>query len=245
MTDGLRRNIASLSDNQGHLFLLAMDHSQSGILKGLEKPFELMAKLSSSIIDGFILNVGMAGYMAEQSFLRKKLVLRTSFGGTQLANEYASVHANHVSPETALALGADAVLMMAAVGGADYKSLQAAAADIDAFHRFSIPVIAEIIASDFSKTATFDIQYHGARIAAELGADIVKAFYVDGFEKVVACCPVPVILAGGPKDRDIFTVAMQALDAGAKGFAFGRNIFQSEKPEEIVERLGVILRQIK
>lgn len=241
MTYGIARNTDRLFDDSGHLFLLALDHAQSGVVQGLEKPAALMEKLSSSALDGFILNVGMAGRMATAPFLRKKLVVRTSFGGTQLASEYAVVHANHVSPETALMLGADAVLMMAVIGGADYRSLQAAAADIDAYHRFSIPVIAEIIAADFGKTATFDVQYHGARIAAELGADVVKAFFVEGFDKVTACCPVPVVLAGGPKDRDIIAVATQALDEGARGFAFGRNIFQAEKPEAIVEKLGGLL----
>lgn len=241
MTDGLKRNTEMLFDDAGHLFLLALDHAQSGVMKGLEKSGNLMEKLSDSALNGFILNVGMASLMAEKRFLRKKLVLRTSFGGSQLAEEYATVHANHVSPETALALGANAVLMMAVIGGADYLGLQTIAADIDAYHQLSIPVIVEIIAADFSKTTSFDIQYHGARIAAELGADVVKAFFVEGFEKVVDCCPVPIILAGGPKDRDIFTVAKQALDAGARGFAFGRNLFQAEEPKQIIEKLGALL----
>ncbi|MHB9153089.1 MAG: class I fructose-bisphosphate aldolase [Spirochaetales bacterium] len=241
MTGGIARNTDRLFDDKGHLFLLALDHAQSGVTPGLEKSTELMERLSGSSLNGFILNVGMASRMAAPSFLRKKLVLRTSFGGSQLANEYAAVHANHVSPETALALGADAVLMMAVIGGPDHRSLQAMAADIDSYHRLSIPVIAEIIASDFSKTSTFDIQYHGARIAAELGADVVKAFFVEGFDKVTASCPVPLILAGGPKDRDIFSVAAQALREGARGFAFGRNIFQAEAPGEIVAKLGALL----
>ena len=215
---------------------------RAGLTPGLEKSGELMGILSQSSLNGFILNVGMATRMSEPAFLRKKLVLRTSFGGSQLANEYAAVHANHVSPATALALGADAVLMMAVIGGPDHRSLQAMAADIDAYHKLSIPVIAEIIASDFSKTSTFDIQYHGARVAAELGADVVKAFYVEGFGKVTASCPVPLILAGGPKDRDIFSVAAQALQEGARGFAFGRNIFQADNPGNIVAKLGELLR---
>jgi len=243
MTDGLKRNTEMLFDDRGHLFLLALDHAQSGVMRGLENSGGLMEKLATTALNGFILNVGMANRMSEKLFLRKKLVLRTSFGGSQLADEYAAAHANHVSPETALALGADAVLMMAVIGGADYRGLQEAAADIDAYHQLSIPVVVEILAADFSKTASFDVQYHGARIAAELGADVVKAFYVEGFEKLIACCPVPVILAGGPKDRDIYTVARQALDAGARGFAFGRNLFQADDPASIIQKLGTLLGQ--
>jgi len=154
-----------------------------------------------------------------------------------LSTEYTNVHANHVSPETALRLGADAVLMMFVMGGADYMSIQDAAADIDAYHSYGIPVIAEILCNDFSKTNTFEVQMNGARVAAELGADVVKAFYTENFSKVIECCPVPVILAGGPKESDIIDIAKSALKEGARGFAFGRNIFQSSNPAEIIKNL--------
>lgn len=235
--NGLKRNTARLFENGDKLFVLALDHAQGGMVHGLEKPLTLMDRLVSTPLDGFIINTGLADKMIETPFLKKKFILRSSFGGSQLATEFTNLHANHVSPETARSLGADAVLMMFAVGGADYRSIQAAAADIDAYHAASIPVIAEIIASDFDKTTTFEIQYNGARMAAELGADVVKAFYVDGFERVVDCCPAPVILAGGPKDKDIFDVARSALGAGARGFAFGRNLFQDSEPEKLVAKL--------
>lgn len=241
MTNGLRRGVSRLFDDRGRLFLLALDHAQMGVMPGLERSGELMDSLADSGLSGYILNVGMAGRMAEPKFSRKKLVLRSSSGGSQLGTEYAAAHSNHVSPETVLALGADAVLMMAVLGGADYRSLQAVGEDIDAFHQLSIPVIVEILSADFSKTNSFDVQYHGARIAAEMGADVVKAFYVDGFDKVTSCCPVPVILAGGPKDRDILDVAQQALAEGARGFAFGRNIFQAKDPAATVAGLASLL----
>jgi len=241
MTDGLIRNTEKLFDEKGHILLLALDHAQSGVKQGLEDMPALMNTLAEAPLDGFILNIGLAAHLARSPFLRKKLLLRSSFGGSSLADAYAPAHLNHVSPETALAAGADAVLMMAVIGGEDYRSLQALAADIDAFHQYSIPVVVEILAADFSKTATFDVQYHGARIAAELGADAVKAFYVDNFEKVVGCCPVPLILAGGPKDRDIGVVARHAIECGARGFAFGRNIFQASDPLAVIRSLREML----
>ena len=242
MTDGLTRNTEKLFDENGHIFLLALDHAQSGVMSGLENTPALMNSLTEAPLDGFILNIGMAATMARQPFARKKLLLRTSFGGSNLAEAFAPAHLNHVSPETALTVGADAVLMMAVIGGEDYRSLQALAADIDAFHQYSVPVVVEILAADFSKTASFDIQYNGARIAAELGADAVKAFYVDNFEKVTGCCPAPVILAGGPKDRDIAVVAAHAIECGARGFAFGRNIFQASDPVAVIRSLRNILK---
>ncbi len=237
---GLRRNVARLFGERGRLFVLAMDHAQGGIVPGLERPLELMTRLAASAVDGFILNVGLAPRMGEPPFLRKKLVLRSSFGGTMLSDGACEAHANHASPATALRLGADAVLMMFPVGGADHRALQAAAADIDAYHALEIPVIAEIISPDFQKWASPEVQLNGARVAAELGADVVKAFYVEGFERVVGNCPVPVILAGGPKDRDALDLARAALAAGAKGLAFGRNLFQSPEPERVAAELDAL-----
>jgi len=239
--NGLKRNTAKLFDHGGKLFVLALDHAQSGLMEGLTDVKSIMRQRADTALDGFLVNVEPARSMAEGALLHKKLLLRSSFGGTRLSSSFASAHKNHVSPETALSLGADAVVMMITLGENDADGIQQAAADIDAFHRFSIPVIAEILAIDFTKTQTFDVQANGARVAAELGADVVKAFYTDRFDAVVANCPVPVILAGGPKERNIFEVAAAAVKDGAEGFAFGRNLFLAEDAEDRIRRLGEIL----
>lgn len=240
--NGLKRNVAKLFSNKGRLLALAMDHAQGGLMPGLEDPRALLRARAGSRLDGFLVNVGLADEMARPELVNKKLLLRAGFGGTMLAESFTNVHRNHVSPETALALGADAVVMMMTLGGDDFRSIQDAAAAIDGFHGLGIPVIAEILCRDFSKTATFDIQANGARVAAELGADVVKAFFTPDFRQVVARCPVPVVLAGGPKDRDILDVAREALDCGVKGFAFGRNLFQADRQDELIDCLDAILR---
>ena len=82
-----------------------------------------------------------------------------------------------------------------------------------------------------------------ARVGAELGADIVKVVYtssVDTFAEVVHGCPVPVVIAGGPKmesDEDIFKMVEDALEAGAAGISIGRNAFQHENPTKMIEAL--------
>ena len=222
--------------------VLAMDHAQGGLMEGLERPLDLVRRYADSPLDGFLMNVGLADVMQEPALLDKKLLLRAGFGGSMLASDFSNVHRNHVSPQTALRLGADAVVMMLTIGGADYQSLQDAANAIDAYHQLGIPVVAEILANDFSKTMTYDIQANGARIAAELGADVVKAFYTENFDKVVAFCPVPIILAGGPKDQDIASIAQKAVDAGVRGFAFGRNLFQNPQAGQLIQTLNGILR---
>ena len=240
--NGLERNVHKLFSNGGTLFAMAMDLPHCGLVQGLQDPVKVIEARKDSKLDAFLVNVGVAN-QAQDALLDKKIILRTSSGGTNLASSFTNVQKNHVSPETALAMGADAVVMMMVMGGADYASIQDAAAAIDAYHKLSIPVIVEILADDYAATQTFDIQANGARVAAELGADVVKAFYTENFEEVVKNCPVPIVLAGGPKGSDILTIAKDAVRCGVKGFCFGRNLFQSEDAAERIEALDAILRK--
>lgn len=238
--NGLKRNIARLFDNDGKLFVMAMDHAQCGLVEGLESPVALIESRRNMDIDGFLVNVGVAE-LAEEQLLGKKVLLRTSSGGSAIADSYTNLQKNHVSAETALSMGVDAVVMMMTFGGDDYVSIQDAARAIDSYHKYNIPVVVEILANDFPKTQTFDIQANGTRIAAELGADVVKAFFTDKFETIVKNCPVPIILAGGPKGSNIEDVAREAVSCGVKGFAFGRNLFQNDNPGDTIARLSRIL----
>jgi DhnA family fructose-bisphosphate aldolase class Ia len=241
---GSGRALARLFDVQGKLFVIALDHPQTfGVMPGLENPRQALERCASPHIDGFILNVGMSGLLGSGSLVRKKLILRTSLGGSMMASRFTNVHENIVSPQTAVDVGADAVLMMLVLGGEDHRSMQQVARDIDAYHRAGLPCVVEILADDFGRTNDLDIQMNGARIAAEIGADVVKAFYTPDFGKVVAGCPVPVILAGGPKGEDIQDVARKAVAAGVSGFAFGRNVFQHPEPAVLIAALDAILRR--
>jgi fructose-bisphosphate aldolase/2-amino-3,7-dideoxy-D-threo-hept-6-ulosonate synthase len=88
---------------------------------------------------------------------------------------------------------------------------------------------------------------HAARAGAELGADIIKTNYTgdpDTFKTVVQGCPVPIIIAGGPKmksDLDILESVEGAISVGAKGVAFGRNVFQHESPTKITKAVARIV----
>jgi fructose-bisphosphate aldolase/2-amino-3,7-dideoxy-D-threo-hept-6-ulosonate synthase len=92
-----------------------------------------------------------------------------------------------------------------------------------------------------------EVVAHTARIGAECGADIVKTLYtgdVDSFSKVVESIPVPVVIAGGPKaktDIEVLQMTEDAMNAGAKGVTYGRNIFAHRSPEKIVEALAGII----
>jgi putative autoinducer-2 (AI-2) aldolase len=82
------------------------------------------------------------------------------------------------------------------------------------------------------------------RIAAELGAHFVKTYYCEDFGKVVKGCPVPLVVAGGPKletELDAFQLAYDAIQEGAVGVDMGRNIWQSEHPVPMIRAIREIV----
>jgi class I fructose-bisphosphate aldolase len=94
-----------------------------------------------------------------------------------------------------------------------------------------------------------DVVAHAARIGAELGADIIKANYtgnIETFKAVVESCPVPMVIAGGPKcktPQEILQTAHDSVQAGAAGLSIGRNVFQHENPTLIVKALESIVHK--
>lgn len=241
---GIDRRMAKLFKHDGKLFLAAFDHPQIyGTMEGLEDTPALVKDLKTSKVDGFILNPGMFKHLNPKSVENKVLVLRGSVGGTMLGSVYSDVHYSMVSAEEAARLDADAVLVMCVLGGSkDMETEMELARVCEEYHQYGIPVIAEVLAADYTKNNDSDFIASGARIAAEMGADIIKAFYCKDFEKVTKNCPIPVILAGGPKDKDINAVVKEVVSKGAKGLAFGRNIFQSSDVKKTIAELDKALR---
>jgi putative autoinducer-2 (AI-2) aldolase len=84
------------------------------------------------------------------------------------------------------------------------------------------------------------------RVSAEMGAHLVKTYYCDDFSKVVEGCPVPLVVAGGPKldsDRAALELARRAIDEGAHGIDMGRNIWQSDRPVAMLKALRAVVHE--
>jgi class I fructose-bisphosphate aldolase/fructose-bisphosphate aldolase/2-amino-3,7-dideoxy-D-threo-hept-6-ulosonate synthase len=245
---GLEKRVARLFANKGKLFVAAFDHPQIyGTMQGLENTPKLVKSLQSTGLDGFILNPGMVGHIETQSYADKLLVLRASVGGTMIGDNYQSydndLHQSIASAELAARLGADAALFMFVLNGKRDKECQLELARVcEDYHRLGIPVIAEVLNADYTMNNDTTFIASGARITAEIGADVIKAFYCPEFDRVTSNCPVPVILAGGPKDADITAVVKEVVSKGAKGLAFGRNLFQADDIKGLVRDLNRALR---
>ena len=172
------------------------------------------------------------------------LVLRCS-GGQSILTEL-SREAIAVDIEDAIRLNAAAITTQIYVGAEyEHQSIKNLIQLIDTGNRVGIPTMAVTgVGADMKR----DARYFGlaTRIAAELGAHYVKSYFVEeGFERVCAGCPVPIVIAGGKKlpELDALIMAWKAIDQGAAGVDMGRNIFQSDDPVAMIQAVGAVVHR--
>ncbi|MBZ4021487.1 3-hydroxy-5-phosphonooxypentane-2,4-dione thiolase LsrF [Rhodobacter sp. TJ_12] len=174
----------------------------------------------------------------------KPMALRCSGGNsilTELSNETVAVEI-----EDAIRLGACAMAAQVYIGSEyEHKSITNVLKLIDTGTRYGIPTLA---VTGVGKDMARDARYFGlaTRIAAELGAHYVKTYFVEeGFEKVAAGCPVPLVIAGGKKlpELEALEMAYKAIDQGAAGVDMGRNIFQSDAPIAMIQAVNKVVHE--
>ena len=172
------------------------------------------------------------------------LVLRCS-GGQSILTEL-SRETIAVDIEDAIRLNAAAITTQIYIGAEyEHQSIKNLIQLIDSGNRVGIPTMAVTgVGADMKR----DARYFGlaTRIAAELGAHYVKSYFVEeGFERVCAGCPVPIVIAGGKKlpELDALTMAWKSIDQGAAGVDMGRNIFQSDDPVAMIQAVGAVVHK--
>lgn len=146
--------------------------------------------------------------------------------------------------EDAIRMNVSAMAVMLAIGDTanEAKTVANLYKAVDKASRYNIPVMG---VTAVGKQMARDARYFGlaTRICAENGANIVKTYYCEGFEKVTAACPVPVVIAGGKKleEKEALELCYKAISEGAAGVDMGRNVFQSESPAAMIQAVhGVI-----
>ena len=176
----------------------------------------------------------------------KPVCLRTDTGTTILTEMNHNVL---LAEEDAISMNASAMAAMIAIGDAATEASTIANFSrlVDIGNKYSIPVMG---VTAVGKDMTRDSRYFGlaSRVCAENGASIVKTYYTEGFENVVACTPVPVVIAGGKKLPEIeaLELAYNAIQCGASGVDMGRNVFQSEAPLAMIKAVaGVVHDDLK
>ncbi len=244
MDFGMKNRLAGiLSPRNGRCVMLAVDHGYfQGPTTGLEKPRDVVAPLVQ-YADSLMITRGALRTSVDAS-IRTPIVLRVS-GGTSILKDDLSNEDLTVSVEDAIRCNASAMAISVFVGSANEKQTLTNLAKLcDDGQKYGIPVLA---VTAVGKEMARDARYLGlaCRIAAELGANVVKTYHCDGFDKVVAGCPVPVVIAGGKKieERDALKLAYSAISDGAAGVDMGRNIFQSRWPVQMIRAVRSIVHE--
>ncbi len=243
---GMKNRLAGIiTPRTNRCVMLAVDHGYfQGPTTGLERPGETVAPLLEHA-DALMLTRGVLRNCVDAG-VGVPIVLRVS-GGTSILKDDLSDEDLTVSIEDAVRLNASALALSIFVGSQHEKqTLTNLATLCDEDNTCGIPVLA---VTAVGKEMTRDARYLGlaCRIAAELGASIVKTYYCEGFEQVVNGCPVPVVIAGGKKieERAALKLAHDAVSAGATGVDMGRNIFQSKWPVPMIKAVRSIVQDGK
>jgi putative autoinducer-2 (AI-2) aldolase len=174
------------------------------------------------------------------------VILRVS-GGTSIIGEALSNEGIITSMEEAVRLNVAAVALSIFIGTEhERQNLLSLSELVNEGERVGIPVLAvTAVGKELGKRDARFLSL-SCRIAAELGARIVKTYYCDNFEKVVEGCPVPVVIAGGPKletEMDAFKMTSEAVRKGAVGVDMGRNIWQNDKPIAMIKAVRKIVHE--
>jgi fructose-bisphosphate aldolase, class I len=240
----------------GKALIVAMDHARThGVIEGLENPAGVIDLAVAAGADGVMTTFGVVKHYRDYLIGRIPTILRLD-GGPSLYREdwlaYSEWSLLH-SVEDALNLGVDAVVLMAFIGiPVELKTLSIVAKVAGECYKAKLPLVVEAlpgkstrIPDDKSPAAMAS----AARLGFEHGADLIKTYYtgsIEGFRKVTTNCPVPVLIAGGPRMNtveDSLQVVQGAMQAGAKGVVFGRNIWQHPDPKGMLRAFQQIIHQ--
>ena len=232
-----------IKPSDGRCLMLAVDHGYFlGPTERLESPKSTIAPLIP-FADSLMLTRGVLRTSVDANS-DIPIVLRVS-GGSSIIGEDLSKEAITVSIEESIRLNASCLALSIFVGGKyEHQSLTNLARLVDEGEKYGIPVLA---VTAVGKEMGRDARYLGlaCRIAAELGAHVVKTYYCENFEQVVNGCPVPLIIAGGKKlpEREALQLASDAIEHGASGVDMGRNIWQSDYPVPMIKAVQAIVHK--
>ena len=240
-----------LNRESGKTVIVPMDHGVTvGPIPGIEDMREMVNAVAEGGANAVLGHMGLPLYGHRRYGKDIGLILHLSGSTVWSRDPNAKVLVNTV--ENALRNGADAVSVHVNIGAQNEADMLR---DLGAVSvrcmEWGMPLLAMMYTRGPKFTSESGAQgvRHAARIAAELGADIVKVSYTgsrESFATVIAGCPIPVLIAGGEKaanDREILQAIRDALDAGAAGVSIGRNAFQHRRPARFVRAVCAMVHQ--
>ena len=239
-----------------NVVIVAVDHGlYFGPLPGMINLPEVIHTIAGA--DGILMSPGMPAHCQEVFFKREspRLIIRLNWGSNYAAQwQYQHSHSVMMtSVISAVQEGADMVIGSLTLRNPDEAE---DAHNVEIFSRcvaekkaLGIPMIGEVYPTGGDDTKPEDLQdaiFIGCRMAAELGADLVKTFYTGPkFADITKATPVPILALGAkktPREIDALRLAADAVYAGARGIVFGRNVLQAKSPEKLLDALKEVVK---
>jgi putative autoinducer-2 (AI-2) aldolase len=242
---GMENRLSQLIQPDGHCFFLPVDHGYfQGPTTRLEKPGETVKPLLP-YCDALFITRGVLRSCIDPTNT-KPIILRVS-GGTSVVGKDLANEGITTSVRDAVRLNVAAVGLSIFVGS-DYEreSLLNLANLVNECEEYGIPVMAvTAVGKELEKR---EARYLAlcCRIAAELGASVVKTYWCEDFDKVTNGCPVPVVMAGGPRcetELEVFEFVHDGMQRGAIGVNLGRNVWQNDHPVAMARALRAIIHE--
>ncbi len=235
--------------SNGKTLIVPMDHGISiGPIQGVIDMKTTIQKVAVGGANAIIEHKGLVGEGLRGEGPDIGLIIHLS-ASTDLS-PYPNAKTIICTVEEAIKLGADAVSIHVNLGDEDEKEMMNDFGRISRECReWGMPLLAMVYARGKKIPNSFDVNVvkHSARVAGEMGADIVKVPYtgnVETFREVTEGTNIPVVIAGGEKmdsDKEILEMVKGSIEAGGSGISIGRNIFQHQDPEKIVRAMSSII----
>lgn len=235
----------------GNAVIIPMDHGVTvGPIKGIKSVKAMADAVASGGADAAIVHKGAAvfGHRGYGRDLGLIIHLSASTALGPDPNNKVLV----ATVEEALRIGADAVSVHVNVGAEDESRMLSTLGEVSrSCQEWGMPLLAMMYPRGKKIKDEYAEEYisHAARVGAELGADIIKTNYTgdqESFARVVESCPVPVVIAGGPRvesELQLLAMVQGAIAAGARGVAIGRNVFQHDSPALITRRICAVVHE--
>lgn len=242
---GMKNRLAQLIQPDGRCFFLPIDHGYfQGPTRRLEKPGETIEPLLPYCDALFVTRGVLRSCVDPTNSL--PIILRVS-GGTSVVGKDLAHEAITTSIRDAVRLNVAAVGVSIFVGSEyEHETLLNLANLVNECEEYGIPVMAVTAVGREMERREARYLALCCRIAAELGARVVKTYWCEDFEKVVNGCPVPVVMAGGPRcetELEVFEFVYDGLQRGAIGVNLGRNVWQNDQPVAVARALQAIIHQ--
>ena len=246
MNQGKTRRLKRIFCEDNRAVVVPMDHGVSiGPVKGIENMQQTVTRLLKGGADAFVLHKGIAKRVNVEN---AGLIIHLSAVSNLTPNCQNKVQVCTV--QEAARLGADAVSVHINIGAQDECAMLTTLGRVaDECDQYGMPLLAMMYPRGPKTQNEHDATAvaHAARIGAELGADIIKTNYTgnaETFKHVIEGCPVPVIIAGGPKSettQQVLQTVYDSMKAGSAGLSIGRNVFQHKNPTLMVKALVAIV----